>query len=44
MKHEEELRQKTLEADRDMQQKQLAAQELRRDLTNSLRPRNVKVC
>jgi len=35
---------KVLEADRDMQNKQQMAADLRRELMNSLRPRNVKVC
>jgi hypothetical protein len=43
IKHEEELRGKVGEADRDMQSKHQAAAEVRRDLMNSQRPRNVKV-
>jgi hypothetical protein len=42
IKHEEDLRQKSIEAERDMQVKQQAASELRRELMNSQRPRNVK--
>jgi len=43
IKHEEEVRGKAVDADRDMQSKLAAAQELRRELMTSLRPRNVKV-
>jgi hypothetical protein len=42
IKHEEDLRSKSLEAERDMQLKQQNASELRRELMNSQRPRNVK--
>jgi len=43
IKHEEELRGKVLEADREMQSKRQAANEVRRELANVQRPRNVKV-